>query len=365
LTKISKIQTYDAPPKLTTLARFVRSTLDPANKLAQQVKRYRQTGEAKLKTSLPLAIVGAICKGGHAMKHVVKKTGWIALDIDAKDNPHLKDADAVRDAVANLDFIAFAGLSVSGRGVWALVKVADPEKQATYFKQLQADFEHFGITLDSTKGKNANDKRYYSLDPKAYVADDFEIYDRLPVVKPKPKKKATRRTFQRTSYTSKPGETRAKVEKLIAKIDKDLTGGYKKWSQLGFAIEDEFGESGRDYFHDISQYHPEYNRRECDRRYESCLKSNGSGTTIGTFFYECKKHGFTLDRNPGPQRDNRSNAKCETKKLRQNGDTALKNYPDAWDEITLEKGSQEYKEATRAMINDASPEELQEFYNLK
>ena len=360
MTKISKIQTYDAPPKLTTLAKFVLSTMNPDNELAQQVQRYRETGEAHLKTSLPLAIVGAICEGGHARDHVVKKTGWIALDIDAADNPHLKDAEAVRDAVGNFDFIAFAGLSVSGRGVWALVKIADPEKQATYFKQLQADFEHFGITLDSTKGKNANDKRFYSFDPKAYVADDFEVYDRLPQ-----EQKATRRTFQRTSYTSKPGETRAKVEKLIAKIDTDITGGYKKWSQLGFALEDEFGESGRDYFHAISQYHPEYNRRECDRRYESCLKSNGAGTTIGTFFYECKKNGFTLDRNHAPQRDNGSNAKCETKKLRQNGDTALENYPDEWDEITLEKGSQEYKEATRAMINDASPEELQEFYNLK
>jgi hypothetical protein len=31
----------------------------------------------------------------------------------------------------------------------------------------------------------------------------------------------------------------------------------------------------------------------------------------------------------------------------------------------LEPGSTEYKEATRAMVNDASPAELNEFYNLK
>jgi hypothetical protein len=39
--------------------------------------------------------------------------------------------------------------------------------------------------------------------------------------------------------------------------------------------------------------------------------------------------------------------------------------PSSWDDIQLpEPGSQEYKEATRAMVNDASAEELQEFYNL-
>jgi hypothetical protein len=87
------------------------------------------------------------------------------------------------------------------------------------------------------------------------------------------------------------------------------------------------------------------------------LKSNGSGTTIGTFFYECKKHGFTLDRTHAPQLDNRSNGNCEPKKIR--------NHPESWDDIQTPKpGSKEYKEATRAMISDASPAELQEFYTL-
>lgn len=353
MTKITKIQTYDADPEITTLARFVRSTMYPDNERAQQVQRYRETGEAYLKTSLPLAIVGAICKGGHARDHVVKKTGWIALDIDAGDNAHLKDAEAVRDAVGKLDFIPFAGLSVSGRGVWALVKIEDPEKQRKHFAQLQLDFKYFGITLDSSKGNNANDKRFYSFDPDAYIADDFEVYDRVPVVKPKPKtsRPVNDSVSKATRPTDKYGDdTRAKVEKIIEKIDTDITGGYKNWSQLGFALEDEFRESGRDYFHAISQYYPEYNRRECDWRYDSCLKNAGSGTTIGTFFYVCKKNGFTLDRIYAPKRDNASTAKYEGVDMR-TGEV-------------LEPGTQEYQEATRAMVNDASPAELQEFYNL-
>ena len=357
MTKISKLSTYDAPPKLTTLAAFVRATLDPANELAQQVKRYRQTGEAKLKTSLPLAIVGAICKGGHAMKHVVKKTGWIALDIDAKDNPHLKDADAVRDAVANLDFIAFAGLSVSGRGVWALVKVADPEKQATYFKQLQADFEHFGITLDSTKGANANDKRFYSFDPNAYVADEFDVYDRQ-------------------------GERNDIVEKLpqsnnsLSLNDSDKYGAAAFSDEIDTLSRTANGNRNNQLFKSTASL-AQLVAGGVLNKTEVANTLYDTARSIGLKDYEIKttiKSGFRAGMKeprqpapnsrakPLPKKDRRSNAKCETKKLRQNGDTALENYPDERDEITLEKGSQEYKEATRAMISDASPAELEEIY---
>jgi hypothetical protein len=83
------------------------------------------------------------------------------------------------------------------------------------------------------------------------------------------------------------------------------------------------------------------------------LKHRGSGVGIGTFFYECKKHGFTLDRNHAPQRDNGSQAKYETKKL--------KKYPESWDNIKEPKnGTIEHQEATLHMMNDANETELQE-----
>jgi hypothetical protein len=75
-------------------------------------------------------------------------------------------------------------------------------------------------------------------------------------------------------------------------INTDITAGYQNWLHLGFALESEFGENGRKYFHAISRFHSDYSPRECDWQYTECLEHNGSGISIGTFFYWCKLHGY-------------------------------------------------------------------------
>jgi hypothetical protein len=345
-TKISSFETFDSDPVNISLSRWIRSTMNSDCSFAKQVQQYRRTGKDSLKKSLPLSTVGAICEGGRKRSDVVERTGWIALDVDAKENSHIKDAGRLRDKIGQIVYVAFAGLSVSGRGVWALVKVEDPQQQDRHFEQLQEDFLNRGIVLDSTKGKNPNDARFYSFDPNAYIANQVKIYDRLP--KPKPQPKPTQFKTTNTGYN-----TRAKVEQLISKINTDITGGYQNWLSLGFAIEDEFGESGRDYFHAISSYHSGYSRRETDKQYTHCLKHRGSGVGIGTFFHRCREYGFQLDYNHAPQRDNGSQAKYETKKL--------KKYPESWDNIKEPKnGTIEHQEATLHMMNDANETELQE-----
>lgn len=152
-------------------------------------EKLNQKGLSKFKKGLPLVTVGAVCEGGRSMSDVVRKTGWIALDIDGKDNPHLKDFKALRDEISKIIFVAFSALSVGGHGVWALVKIKEPDRQEDYFQQLLHDFKARGIFLDHTKGKNPNDARFYSYDPDAKIKRDFKIYDRLPTI-PKQKLKA-------------------------------------------------------------------------------------------------------------------------------------------------------------------------------
>ena len=373
--KISKISTYGADPKMTTLARFVRSTMDPDNDLAKKVQQYRRklwsltysgisVKDAKdkikwMKKSLPLYMVGAICEGGHAMEHVVKKTGWIALDIDAGDNEHLTDAEAVRDAVGKLDFIAFAGLSVSGKGVWALLKVEDPQQQPQHYEQIKKDFEYFGITLDSSKGANANDKRFYSFDPNAYVADEFDVYDRLP------QNKKVREKFH-------------KANNSLSLNDSDKYGAAAFSDEIDTLSRTANGNRNNQLFKSTASL-AQLVAGGVLNKTEVANTLYDTARSIGLKDYEIKttiKSGFRAGMKeprqpapnsrakPLPKKDRRSNGTCETKKIRQNGDTALENYPDEWDEITLEKGSQEYQEATRAMISDASPKELEEFYTL-
>lgn len=70
----------------------------------------------------------------------------------------------------------------------------------------------------------------------------------------------------------------------------DITNGYDKWLSLGFALAS-MGENGRAYFHDVSSIYPDYDSKETDKKFDSCLKDNAGKVTLGTFFDECRKAG--------------------------------------------------------------------------
>lgn len=49
------------------------------------------------------------------------------------------------------------------------------------------------------------------------------------------------------------------------------------------ALNSEFGEAGEELFHRFSQFHPDYNRKECSLKYRS-FNRQSEGITIGTLY---------------------------------------------------------------------------------
>lgn len=91
------------------------------------------------------------------------------------------------------------------------------------------------------------------------------------------------------------------VEKIIKEIEAkqiDITAAYIDWRNIGFAFADAFGESGRDYFHRISKFYANYSAAECDKQYTNCLKANGDGVTLKTFFFHAKQAGVNIAVSP-------------------------------------------------------------------
>lgn len=87
------------------------------------------------------------------------------------------------------------------------------------------------------------------------------------------------------------------MEQIVQRIEAsqtDITSGYDNWLSLGFALSDALGESGRAYFHRISRFNPDYNHAECDRQYDKCLNSHGSGITAKTLFQKAKEAGIDI-----------------------------------------------------------------------
>ena len=87
------------------------------------------------------------------------------------------------------------------------------------------------------------------------------------------------------------------VEVIIRRLEEahtDITANYTDWRDIGFAFADELGEAGRDCFHRVSKFHPEYSQSECDKQYNNCLKAKGHGVSIKTFYHLAQQAGISL-----------------------------------------------------------------------
>ena len=91
---------------------------------------------------------------------------------------------------------------------------------------------------------------------------------------------------------------------LCVKRGVDITAGYDNWLRLGFALSDIFGESGRTIFHELSRQNSGYNPAQCDRQYDHCLRSKGTGVTYRSFFDLLRRAGIDLSKE-GPNRPKR------------------------------------------------------------
>ena len=87
------------------------------------------------------------------------------------------------------------------------------------------------------------------------------------------------------------------IETIINRIESsalDIAPSYADWRDLGFALADALGESGRNYYHRLSRFYPSYSQSETDKQYSACLASHGHGVTIKTLYHLAKSAGVSV-----------------------------------------------------------------------
>lgn len=103
--------------------------------------------------------------------------------------------------------------------------------------------------------------------------------------------------FESTEAQSNKTIQQNEVEEIISRIEAkqiDIATAYSDWRDIAFAFADEFGDSGREYFHRISRFYPDYSASECDKQFDKCLKARGTGVTLKTFFHMAKSAGVNI-----------------------------------------------------------------------
>ena len=98
----------------------------------------------------------------------------------------------------------------------------------------------------------------------------------------------TKASFVPTVPSLNPDTDIETITTRIVATATDIAPNYADWRDLGFALADALGESGRAYYHRLSRFYPNYTEKETNQQYNKCLKSHGHGITIKTLYHLAK-----------------------------------------------------------------------------
>ena len=229
---------------------------------------------------------------------LLKHSGLLTLDFD-----HVEDVVELKKMLIEDEYLEteLIYVSPSGDGIKCIIKI--DLSMSTHLEHFEAVSKYikatYSIEIDKS-GKNVSRACYLCHDADVYINPRFLGEGNPKPTKPfdldKWKTKPAPKAEQKAKGATITNDTSSHVEEVIQQIESrriDLTTTYSDWIRVGFALAHEFGEQGREYFHRVSQVHPNYSREECEQQYTNCLKSNGSGVGIGTFFQMCKNEGIT------------------------------------------------------------------------
>ena len=132
-------------------------------------------------------------------------------------------------------------------------------------------------------------------------------------------------------------DTSNEIETITQRIEAasvDIAPNYADWRDLGFALADALGESGRNYYHRLSRFYPSYSQSETDKQYSACLASHGHGVTIKTLYHLTKSAGVSVSipqpvkQTPLETKQVHTPTKEETEDLEEMQETNLPTFPD-------------------------------------
>ena len=229
-------------------------------------------------------------------KGLIKHSELICLDFD-----NLPEREKLREKLLADPQLTTVLLftSPTGTGLKWIVKI--DLTQGTHIENFQAIenyiFEIYQVKIDSS-GKDVARPCFLPYDPNCYFNQEpepknFDVKTWLSLktnIEPNPNK------TPRPQQTNIHGKQKSFFD-IVSEIQTyqiDITGNYDQWRKIGFGIATEFGENGRNYFHNISRFHSGYNHAECDKQFSAFLNHNGQGATIKSFFHFAKQAGIEI-----------------------------------------------------------------------
>lgn len=278
----------DKSPLDITLSEFLQLGKQHLNTIDQLRSCTEKAARDRIKRSqLPAATISAVLSTRESSqpleKRIICYNPLLTLDFD-----NLPDIEEAKRILATLSYVYYAGLSVSGRGLFAIIPIAaqDHTQHKTYFLALEKEMQTLGLTIDKAC-KDVTRLRVVSYDPDPYINPDCTTYT-LP--QPSEPQEPTDELPQ----DQEPEEdlTALKLEEHISLWEekKHPLDEYDQWITVGMALS-RLGEDGRKPFHRVSRFSGKYTAEATDKAFDGFLRST-KHITLGSFFYICHINGI-------------------------------------------------------------------------
>ena len=248
-------------------------------------------------------------------KSWVSASGFLVIDID-----HWDDLEGLKEQMKGDNQIYAAFISPSGTGLKVVFRARYKPNESSYKAAYAAAIsyleQHYALPIGGSK-KPGIDPATHDLARLCICSHDptmclHPLADWLPFDEPanvpKPSTALPSHSVSPLVHAPYQSDVDGDIEALVTGVEKqriDLTTTYQDWIRVGFALSAALGERGRDYFHRLSQFHPEYEEKQTDRKYNSLLKGGNSGIGIGTLFYMAKQSGIVIARQRPPDEEPR------------------------------------------------------------
>jgi len=215
-------------------------------------------------------------------KNLINHSGFICIDIDDVD-----DVQEIKEKLESDPFTYSCFKSISGKGLAVLVRI-DESRHLDAFLGLEYYYaEKYEVSIDRSC-KDASRARFVSYDSELFQNEKAKKFTNYV-----PKSQQIKKTKLPNVIIGSNDMTH--IMDQIQKNSLDLTGdSYRAYLNIGFALAAEFGEGGRSYYHNACYYGQKYDAKKCDRQFDSCLKSSGSGVNFSTFLHYAKEAGVSI-----------------------------------------------------------------------
>ena len=243
-----------------------------------------------------------VLSGGTTNNHVCEDAQVIIIDIDAADNPGVT-VDETFNKLMPLPYVAALATSIRGAGVYAVIRITPTRSNEDFHliaKSLAFDFSNIGLTIDE-KCKNISRKRFFGYSDRYWFNENEpEIY--LPHWKIPALKTAKKALQANAGISKKIKEIQLsdyrQLKDLIKEVEAqklDVAPTYDNYLNLAFALAGELNEDGRDIFHSLCQYSPDYNSTDADLKYTNAIEMGRGDVPLNYAYNLIKRAGVVVE----------------------------------------------------------------------